>query len=194
MWFEVEVCLTLISPVCPLSRAKELDCLLQFVRGETPRSGLTLVGDETLGIDQYQPVGPAAVRSGDVIGDIVDQSIQVLEFDGTHAGPGNGLALSKVQGVFNDWCRSAPHGRGGVDRMGFPDVDDEELDLVPVGCPQFVQPTGRLPEGGSCVATEDQRHGTIALEGREGDGCAAAQGLKREVRRLSAFKWALGPC
>jgi hypothetical protein len=55
---------------------------------------------------------------------------------------GDGLALAPGDRFLDQGSAPSRHGTSGVERVGFLDVDDEELDVLTVLLVEFGQPTG----------------------------------------------------
>jgi hypothetical protein len=160
-----------------------IDRGLELVGEEASRTRCAGVGDPAVLPDEEEAVRPRRPLRPDGVVDAVDDGLDALEAESCDAGARAREALGVRLRIIEQpvaWNRNRS---GAAFRVGFADVDEQELDLLAVRVVQRAQPTGCFAEGRSGVGAEDERDRLLLAKRREHDRLAAVFRLEREVGR-----------
>ena len=132
--------------------------VLQVFRFKSKGTGLALVGDAPLGVDQIQTIRPACVGLVSRIAEFVQHGGN-LYAKFSHACPRHERAFLFAfwTGKNNVLFHIALH-LPNVTRVRFGDVDHEESDLACILFVELVKGGNLPPEWRSSVAPKDQHH------------------------------------
>ncbi len=166
--------------------------LFHLRRVEPEWSAPALESDFAVTIDDVESVGHTAVRVAYAVVDAVDQDghahfEQVVTLGG-HVdalkvgfglGDGDADAIVRIHSP-------------AVDRMGFADIDSEELGAIAVLVAQVIEGPKLGPERPSRETAKDQDDGLLSAIIGEGDPSCLVVRLQRELRRVLTEARSLG--
>src|SRR5438477_5570131 len=152
---------------CLLSSYGSGQSCAQLIRLETKRAWFALVGDAAVAANQIKAVGPACIGSLRSVAKLIKNAGNFYA-ELSHAGSGNIGAFFFVLRIGKDdlVLYVALH-LPDVARMGLGDVDNQKSHAVLVLLVKFVEGRNLPPERRSRIATENQHHGLLLIQGGE---------------------------
>ena len=138
-----------------------------MIRLETKRAWFALVRDAAVGVNQIKAVGPACIGPLRSVARLIKNAGNFYA-ELSHAGSGNIGAFFLVLRIGKDdlVLYVALH-LPDVARMGLGDVDNQKSHAVLVLLVKFVEGRNLPPERRSRIATENQHHGLLLIQGGE---------------------------
>jgi hypothetical protein len=162
----------------------------------------SVVDDAPVQADQVEAGGPGTVSFVDGVVHFVHIGVDAI-LEGFFAISGNGAALFDGLRIVNiggsfDFCKFHQPTDGAfaqppaIDRMGFADVDVEELHPLVVLLVQVVKTDRPFDVGGSGETAEDQGNGFLASKIREVHRILAMDVGQLEIRGQITYLWCPG--
>ena len=163
---------------------------LLHLRGLEPsRAHVAFVENLPVLVDNIQPIGPCAIGQAHGVVHVVDKHrdgyLQPLL---ARLGDSGALVVRRGLLEHDPLPLIGPH-LPAVARVGFADIDNEELDPVAEPLLDGFKSANLAPERRSRIATEDENDGTLASEARQLDLALAVKFSEGEVRgRVAHFQ------